>query len=117
MGDGNKAGAGIQLVAGLLALFLWALIPPGPSSHAAGHPSEGRLARKILKDAKMDAVLRMAYALLKSGMTAGSGYSEVWIRDLNTFIIAMLDVAPQQSVREALLIFFHFIDQEFIFAA
>jgi glycogen debranching enzyme len=66
------------------------------------------LARKILQDKRMDAVLDMGHELLKSGMNAGSGYSEVWIRDLNTFITPLLDVAPQPSVRDALLVFFHF---------
>ena len=56
----------------------------------------------------MDAVVRMGHALLQSGMTAGSGYREVWIRDLNTFIVPLLDVAPRASVRDALLVFFHF---------
>jgi putative alpha-1,2-mannosidase len=70
--------------------------------------TDRELAGKILQDGRMDEVLRMGHELLKSGMNAGSGYSEVWIRDLNTFIVPLLDVAPQQSVREALLVFFHF---------
>ena len=60
------------------------------------------------EDERMDAVVSMGQELLKSGMNAGSSYSEVWIRDLNTFIVPLLDVAPRQSVRDALLVFFHF---------
>jgi len=56
----------------------------------------------------MNEVVRMGQELLRSGMSAGSGYREVWIRDLNTFIVPSLDVMPPQSVRESLLIFFHF---------
>lgn len=32
----------------------------------------------------------MKQELLKTGMNAGSSYSEVWIRDLNTFIVPLL---------------------------
>lgn len=67
-----------------------------------------KLAQTILKDKRIDQVVRMGQDLLKSGMNAGSGYSEVWIRDLNTFIVPLLDVSPHPSVREALLVFFHF---------
>ena len=66
------------------------------------------LAQRILKDKRMDVVVRMGHNLLKSGMNAGAGYSAVWIRDLNTFIWPLLDVAPRQSIRDALLVFFHF---------
>jgi glycogen debranching enzyme len=72
-------------------------------------PAAGReLAQTILQDERLDAVVRVGHELLKSGMNAGSGYSEVWIRDLNTFIVPLLDVAPRESVRDALLSFFHF---------
>ena len=48
----------------------------------------------------------MAQDLLKIGLNAGSGYGEVWIRDLNTFITVALEVNPPQRIREALLTFF-----------
>ena len=78
---------------------------------ASAHGAEAvrpDVAQEILQDERMDNVLRMGHELLKTGMNAGSGYSEVWIRDLNTFIVPLLDVAPRDSVREALLVFFHF---------
>jgi len=66
------------------------------------------LAQKILRDERMDKVVSMGHELLKSGLNAGSSYKEVWIRDLNTFIVPLLDVVPREPVREALLTFFHF---------
>ena len=41
-------------------------------------------------------------------MNADGGYTEVWIRDLNTFIVPLLDASPPRTVREALSVFFHF---------
>ena len=74
----------------------------------ASDPAEQDLARTILQDQRMDDVLRMGRGLLASGMAAGGHYEEVWIRDLNTFIVPLLDETPRESVRDALLIFFHF---------
>lgn len=97
-----------QLISCLVALFaslstLWAeVMPVNPQ------PGDRELARTILQDKRMDRVTAMGHELLKSGMNAGSGYNEVWIRDLNTFIVPLLDVVPPSSVREALLVFFHF---------
>ncbi len=100
-------------------LVLWACSLPCPlgmrAAEAGPAPSEtgvGQLARRILQDERMDEVVRRGQQLLKSGMNAGSGYQEVWIRDLNTFIVPLLDVAPRQSVRDALLIFLHFQGQD-----
>ncbi len=68
----------------------------------------GPLARRILADPDLAPVLDKARALLKTGLTAGSGYGEVWIRDLNTFIELSLDVNPRSDIRAALLTFFKF---------
>ena len=75
---------------------------------AAPDTGQHEMAHRILQDERMDEVLRMGYELLESGMTAGSNYDQVWIRDLNTFIMPLLEVAPPESVREALLTFLHF---------
>ena len=82
------------------------------SGPAASQTGDRELARRILQDKRMDEVVRRGQELLKSGMNAGSGYQEVWIRDLNTFIVPLLDVVPRQPVREALLIFLHFQRQD-----
>lgn len=53
-------------------------------------------------------MLEKARALLKTGLNAGGGYGEVWIRDLNTFIEVSLEVNPAAEIRGALLTFFQF---------
>jgi glycogen debranching enzyme len=108
MGDRNNASGGMQVIVCVFASLVMATTSVAQSDHAHRQTTDRELARTILLDERMDAVVRMGHELLKSGMNAGSSYSEVWIRDLNTFIVPLLDVAPRQSVREALLVFFHF---------
>lgn len=71
-------------------------------------PHDEVVARQILDDQRLDQMLDKARALLKTGLTAGEGYGEVWIRDLNTFIELATEVVPQAELRDALLRFFHF---------
>ncbi|MHC4744537.1 MAG: GH36-type glycosyl hydrolase domain-containing protein, partial [Planctomycetota bacterium] len=71
-------------------------------------PSQKELARKILANPDLPFVLEEARKLLGTGLRAGSGYGEVWIRDLNTFITPALDIQKHEDIRRALLIFFHF---------
>jgi len=66
------------------------------------------LAQTILADQTLQEVHRMAQELLKGGLNAGSGYGEIWIRDLNTFIEVALEVNPPQRIRDVLLTFFKF---------
>jgi len=66
------------------------------------------LADRILADAELTAVLDRARMLLRTGLSAGSGYAEVWIRDLNTFVEVALEVSDRQSIRDALLTFLRF---------
>jgi hypothetical protein len=66
------------------------------------------LAGEILRDRELEEVLKRAKALLQTGLTAGSGYGEVWIRDLNTFLELALQVNDAGPLREALLTFFKF---------
>ncbi len=82
----------------------------GACQHDTRGPAaaDRELARRILMDERMDAVDGMGCALLASGMAAGGHYKEVWIRDLNTFIVPLLGETPHKSVRDALLTFFHF---------
>jgi len=70
--------------------------------------SDRELAKEILANKDLPAVLARARALLDTGLNAGSGYGEVWIRDLNTFIELALEVQDRGQIRESLLIFFHF---------
>jgi hypothetical protein len=64
------------------------------------------LAAKILSDKTLDTVYVRAAGLLKKGFTAGDGYPQVWIRDLNTFIETACDVYDPSVIREKLLVFF-----------
>jgi cellobiose phosphorylase len=66
------------------------------------------LAKQILADQTLQEVHRKAQELLKGGLNAGSGYGEIWIRDLNTFIEVALEVNPPQRIREALVTFCKF---------
>jgi hypothetical protein len=67
-----------------------------------------KLARTILHDKTMHQVDSMARQLMKNGFYAGSGYQMVWARDLNTFIELSCREYDQKIIRENLLMFFHF---------
>ena len=90
------------LVAWLLLVTMVA--PAG----AAQDAKQKALAGEILADKSLREVHQMARKLLQSGLTAGSGYGEVWIRDLNTFIEVALEVNEPKRFRESLLTFFKF---------
>jgi len=73
----------------------------------SGVQKENReLAEKILSDNTLDTVYARASALLAKGFTAGDGYPQVWIRDLNTFIETACEVYDPSVIREKLLVFF-----------
>lgn len=77
---------------------------------SAARPAEplADLAATIRHDQTLVEVHRLAQDLLRRGLNAGSGYREVWIRDLNTFIEVALEVNPPTRLRDALLTFFKF---------
>lgn len=66
------------------------------------------LAKKIMSDQSMQEVENMARKLMKNGFYAGSGYQMVWSRDLNTFIELSCEEYNVNIIRENLLMFFHF---------
>lgn len=81
----------------------------GPQAEESTTKSrEAELALNIRADQTLNQVHKMAQNLLKGGLNAGSGYNEVWIRDLNTFIEIALEVNPPAHLREALLMFLKF---------
>lgn len=63
------------------------------------------LADRILSDTTMARVDSMAREALKGSFNAGSGYSQVWARDLNTFVETACEVNNPADIREALMIF------------
>ena len=66
------------------------------------------LAEKINDDARIDTVMARAERLVSSGLNAGDGYAEVWIRDLNTFISVACEVSGNARQKDALANFFRF---------
>jgi hypothetical protein len=69
------------------------------------------LAIQIISDKELDVVLDLSKIILKNGVMAGGHYNEVWIRDLNTFINVALEVGDPKVIRESLVKFFYFQDQ------
>ena len=64
------------------------------------------LSQRILADKSLVKVDSLAKATLQSGFNAGSGYSQIWARDMNTFIETACDVSDPKNLREAILLFF-----------
>src|SRR5579864_7980516 len=75
------------------------------TNSATANLTDSELAAKILADQNLIEVHRKAQDLLKGGLNAGSSYSQVWVRDMNTFIEIALEVNPHERFREALLNF------------
>jgi len=67
--------------------------------------SSMELISSIQENSDLDTVQSKALALLK-GFSAGTSYSEVWIRDFNTFIAGSLKVHNKDQVADMLLMFF-----------
>ena len=63
---------------------------------------------EILANPDLPVVFAKARGLLRTGLNAGSGYGEIWIRDLNTFIELALEAGDPSEIRGALLTFFKF---------
>lgn len=47
---------------------------------------EKQLAATILQDSTLNKVDSMARSVIRQGLNAGSGYSQIWARDMNTFM-------------------------------
>lgn len=90
----------------LLALVSLLITSAGLAAPAS--PGQAALVKRIQSDTNLPIVLNKARELLKTGLTAGDGYGEVWIRDLNTFIELALDVSDRAVIRSNLLTFFKF---------
>ena len=89
--------------------FLTATLGCLTASAWANEEDDLRIVQKqILENRPIDEVNRMAHQIVSSGLNAGDGYGEVWIRDFNTFIQVAMDVSPDSVVTHALNTFFHF---------
>lgn len=74
---------------------------------SCSEPADTRqLARRILADSSFMQVDSMARATLRNGLNAGSGYSQIWARDMNTFIETACEENDPRQLREAILLFF-----------
>ena len=80
----------------LLLLFSW-----------LGCTSNSRqLVEEIQSNPYFPFVKYKAQDVVKTGFNAGDGYSEVWIRDYNTFIKLSAEVYPADELKQNLLVFF-----------
>lgn len=82
-----------------------ALVAGCTSNKNQDNDRNAELAARILSDTTLTRVDSMAREILKGSLNAGSGYSQVWARDLNTFIETACEVNDPADIREALLIF------------
>ena len=70
-------------------------------------PAKNRLlAETIRLDDSLETVDSMARAVIRKGFNAGSGYSQIWARDMNTFIEVACEESDTQNLRDAILLFF-----------
>lgn len=65
-----------------------------------------QLAETILNDITLHQVDSMARSIISQGFNAGSGYSQIWARDMNTFIEVACEETNQTDIRNAILLFF-----------
>lgn len=65
-----------------------------------------QLAESIRQDTSFATVDSMARDIIRKGFNAGSGYSQIWARDMNTFIEVACEESNPQDLRNAILIFF-----------
>ena len=75
------------------------------ASCAAPNPNL-ELAEAIRNDQSFHQVDSMARAVIGQGLNAGSGYSQIWARDMNTFIETACEITDPKILREAILLFF-----------
>lgn len=72
-----------------------------------GEPNATKqLANTILEDSTLLYVKDLAHEVIAQGLNAGTGYSQVWARDMNTFVEVSVDVTDPVMLRNAILLFF-----------
>lgn len=70
------------------------------------------LINALNKDPNIPLVKEKALEIITTGFNAGDSYSEVWIRDYNTFIELAMEVHGHEDIRENMRIFFRFQDED-----
>lgn len=69
---------------------------------------KSELVERIQNDPNIPVVKQKALEIISTGFNAGDSYSEVWIRDYNTFIEPAMEVHDHEVIKENLRIFFRF---------
>ena len=75
-------------------------------SACASPTAEQLLAEQISNDKSLQQVDSMAREVVRQGLNAGSGYSQIWARDMNTFIETACEESDTKDLRNAILLFF-----------
>ena len=88
---------GKYFITGLLGACLFSCAAPN---------QEQELAKTILQDKTLQQVDSMARDIIRQGFNAGSGYSQIWARDMNTFIEVACEESDPKDLRNAILLFF-----------
>lgn len=70
------------------------------------HIAQLALAKTIVADQKLKYVDSLAREIIKERFNTGSGYSQIWVRNLNTFIEATLEERSQSDIRNTIFLFF-----------
>ncbi len=89
-------------------VFLFVLAALMSCGNKSDNNDKQKLSTQILSDINIQKVDSMARQLMKKGFYAGSGYQMVWARDLNTFIELSVEEYDNAIIRENILMFFHF---------
>ena len=90
-----------SLMKNMISVFMIAVV----CYSCAGNPKQ-ELANKIKDNPSFQIVDSMGRAILAKGFNAGSGYSQVWARDMNTFIETACEVVEPDEIKGAILVFF-----------
>jgi len=86
--------------------FIAILLPVFIACSSGKQPSMQKLSEEIKKSESIAFTKSKALEVVKTGFKAGDGYSEVWIRDYNTFIELAAEVYEPEILKDNLLVFF-----------
>lgn len=88
-----------KVIYALLGILSWTFI-------FCSQVSGQGLAEKIQNDVRLNQVDSLARFVIRQGLNAGSGYSQIWARDMNTFIEVACEEMDPRILRQAILLFF-----------